>query len=98
MGWTRPSGPIIRDFAAILLFVGPQRFRRNRCELGAFLLQLCTTRNHGRPMFYAGHAVARIVDYWFVFLRPMDGVRAGRADKIDIVLRNRHLHLVVDLD
>src|SRR6266403_4091994 len=51
MGWTRPSRHIIRAFAAVLLFAGPQRFRRNRCEVGAFLLQLCATRNHGRPMF-----------------------------------------------
>src|SRR2546423_7170469 len=26
MGWTRPSGHIIRDFAAVLLFVGPNVF------------------------------------------------------------------------
>jgi len=35
-------------------FVGPQRFRRNRCELGAFLLQLCATR------IMAGRCFSRI--------------------------------------
>src|SRR5437660_3254532 len=94
MGWTRPSGHIIRDFAAVLLLVGPQRFRRDRCKLGAFLLQLCATRNHGRPMFYAGHAVARALHHRFVFLPALG--RPIRACKIDIINRERVLYLVVD--
>ena len=94
MGWTRPSGHIIRDFSAVLLFLGPQAFRRNCCELGAFLLQLCATRNHGRPMFYAGHAVARALHHRFVFLPALG--RPIRACKIDIINRERVLYLVVD--
>src|SRR6267143_2417562 len=96
MGWTRPSGRIIRDFSAVLLFVGPQRFWRNRCKLGAFLLQLCATRNHGRPMFYAGHAVARALHRRFVFLPALG--RPIRACKIDIINRECVLYLVVDFD
>src|SRR5712691_6977736 len=96
MGWTRPSGDIIRDFSAVLLFVGPQAFRRNCCKLGAFLLQLCATRNRGRPMFYAGHAVTRAFHHRFVFLPALG--RPIRACKIDIINRKRVLYLVVDFD
>ena len=99
MGWTRPSGHIIRAFATVLLFVGPQCFRRNRCELGAFLLQLCATRNHGRPMFYAGHPIACALHHRFVFLPTLDrGVRAGIACKIDVIFCSRDRDFAVDFN
>ena len=49
-------------------------------------------------MFHAGHAVARALHHRIVFLSTVDGVRTGRADKIDIIRRQRRLHHIVDLN
>src|ERR1700720_2904501 len=110
MDWTRPSGHIIRGFAAVLLFADPKNLRRLGRRMGPLLLQFRAARHHGRQMLHAGHAVARALNHRFVFLptlgrrvRPRHGTspsnwRTGLAYKIDIILRERILHLIVDLD
>ena len=99
MGWTRPSGVFIRAFVAVLLFADQKNLRREGRNLGAFLLQLGAPRHHGQPLFYARHAVARALHHRIVFLSTVGRrIRPGLACKIDIVLRERVLHLVVDPD
>src|SRR5207302_10361672 len=72
MDWTRASTAFIRDLFAVLLFARSQNVRRDRGRVGVVFLQLRAARDHGQPMFHAGHPVARALDHRFVFISAMD--------------------------